>query len=61
MMKITPKSGLIAAVVGCVTAGAMVIYTNKQCKKEKEEMDEIMENVKDTMDYVDYLLGNKED
>jgi formiminotetrahydrofolate cyclodeaminase len=56
MMKITPKSGIIAAVVGCVAGAILVIHTNIQCKKDKEEMDEIMDKFKEMNDHINGLI-----
>ena len=56
MLNISPKSGLIAAVVGCVLGGAMIIYANKQYVKDKKEIDEIMEDFKEKQDHINEIL-----
>ena len=56
MLNISPISGLIAAVVGCVLGGAMIIYTNKQCAKDKKEIDEIMKDFREKQDHINEIL-----
>ena len=56
MLNISPKSGLIAAAVGCVLGGVIIIYTEIQCAKDKKEMDEIMEDFKEKQDHIDDIL-----
>ena len=56
MLNISPKSGLIAAAVGCVLGGAIIIYTEIQCVKDKKEMDEIMEDFKEKQDHINEFL-----
>ena len=56
MLNISPISGLIAAVVGCVLGGAIIIYTEIQCAKDKKEIDEIMEDFKEKQDHINDIL-----
>lgn len=56
MLNISPKSGLIAAAVGCVLGGVIIIYTEIQCAKDKKEMDEIMEDFKEKQDHINEFL-----
>ena len=56
MLNISPKSGLIAAAVGCVLGGAIIIYIEIQCVKDKKEMDEIMEDFKEKQDHINDVL-----
>ena len=56
MLNISPKSGLIAAAVGCVLGGAIIICTEIQCAKDKKEMDEIMEDFKEKQDHINDVL-----
>ena len=56
MLNISPKSGLLAAAVGCVLGGAIIIYTEIQCAKDKKEMDEIMEDFKEKQDHINDVL-----
>lgn len=56
MLNISPKSGLLAAAVGCVLGGAIIIYTEIQCAKDKKEMDEMMEDFKEKQDHINDIL-----
>ena len=50
-------SGIAAAITGVVLGAALVIYTNKQCKKEEQEIMEIMKDVADKSREVDEFLA----
>lgn len=56
MLNISPISGLIAAVVGCVSGAVMIIYANKQCAKDKKEIDEIMKDFKEKQNHINEIL-----
>ena len=53
---VSPKSGIVAAVVGCVAAVILVAHTNKQCKKDKAEMDEIMNKFKEMNEHINGII-----
>lgn len=46
----------IAAITGVVLGAALIIRTNKQCKKEEQEMMKIMKDVADKSREVDEFL-----
>lgn len=49
-------SGIAAAITGIVLGAALVIRTNKQCRKEEQEMMEIMKDIADKSREVDEFL-----
>lgn len=49
-------SGIAAAITGVVLGAALIICTNKQCKKEEQEMMEIMKDITDKSREVDEFL-----
>lgn len=49
-------SGIAAAITGVVLGTALIIRTNKQCKKEEQEMMKIMKDVYDKSKQVDDFL-----
>lgn len=49
-------SGLAAAITGVVLGAALIIRTNKQCRKEEQEMMEIMKDIADKSRAVDEFL-----
>lgn len=49
-------SGIAAAITGIVLGAALIIRTNKQCKKEEQEMMEIMKDIADKSREVDEFL-----
>lgn len=49
-------SGIAAAITGVVLGTALIIRTNKQCKKEEQEMMEIMKDIADKSREVDEFL-----
>lgn len=49
-------SGIAAAITGVVLGAALIIRTNKQCKKEEQEMMEIMKDIADKSREVDEFL-----
>jgi uncharacterized protein YoxC len=57
---VTPKSGLIAAAIGCVAGAIIVIHTHNQCKKDKAEMDEIMKKFKEMNDHINGIIGDED-
>ena len=50
-------SGIAAAITGVVLGAALIIRTNKQCKKEEQEMIEIMKDIADKSREVDEFLN----
>lgn len=50
-------SGIAAAITGVVLGAALIIRTNKQCKKEEQEMREIMKDIADKSREVDEFLN----
>lgn len=50
-------SGIAAAITGIVLGAALVIRTNKQCRKEEQEMMEIMKDIADKSREVDEFLN----
>lgn len=49
-------SGIAAAITGVVLGAALIIRTNKQCRKEEQEMMEIMKDIADKSRQVDEFL-----
>lgn len=49
-------SGIAAAITGVVLGVALIIRTNRQCKKEEQEMMKIMKDVADKSREVDEFL-----
>ena len=49
-------SGIAAAITGVVLGAALIIRTNKQCKKEEQKMMEIMKDIADKSREVDEFL-----
>lgn len=49
-------SGIAAAITGVVLGAALIIRTNKQCRKEEQEMMRIMKDVADKSREVDEFL-----
>ena len=49
-------SGIAAAITGIVLGAALIIRTNKQCKKEEQEMMKIMKDIADKSREVDEFL-----
>ena len=49
-------SGIAAAITGIVLGAALIIRTNKQCRKEEQEMMEIMKDIADKSREVDEFL-----
>lgn len=49
-------SGIAAAITGVVLGAALIIRTNKQCKKEEQEMMKIMKDIYDKSKQVDDFL-----
>ena len=49
-------SGIAAAITGVVLGAALIIRTNKQCRKEEQEMIEIMKDIADKSRAVDEFL-----
>ena len=49
-------SGIAAAITGVVLGAALIIRTNKQCRKEEQEMMEIMKDIADKSRAVDEFL-----
>lgn len=49
-------SGIAAAITGVVLGAALIIRTNRQCKKEEQEMMKIMKDVADKSREVDEFL-----
>ena len=49
-------SGIAAAITGVVLGTALIIRTNKQCRKEEQEMMEIMKDIADKSRAVDEFL-----
>ena len=49
-------SGMAAAITGVVLGAALIIRTNKQCRKEEQEMMEIMKDIADKSRAVDEFL-----
>ena len=49
-------SGIAAAITGVVLGAALIIRTNKQCRKEEQEMMEIMKDMADKSRAVDEFL-----
>lgn len=49
-------SGIAAAITGVVLGAALIIHTNKQCKKEEQEMMKIMKDIYDKSKQVDDFL-----
>lgn len=49
-------SGIAAAITGIVLGAALIIRTNKQCRKEEQEMMEIMKDIADKSRAVDEFL-----
>ena len=50
-------SGMAAAITGVVLGAALIIRTNKQCRKEEQEMMEIMKDIADKSREVDEFLN----
>lgn len=50
-------SGIAAAITGVVLGAALIIRTNKQCRKEEQEMMEIMKDIADKSREVDEFLN----
>ena len=50
-------SGIAAAITGVVLGTALIIHTNRQCKKEEQEMMRIMKDVADKSREVDEFLN----
>ena len=50
-------SGIAAAITGIVLGAALIIRTNKQCRKEEQEMMEIMKDIADKSREVDEFLN----
>lgn len=50
-------SGIAAAITGVVLGAALIIRTNKQCRKEEQEMMEIMKDIADKSRAVDEFLN----
>ena len=50
-------SGIAAAITGIVLGAALIIRTNKQCKKEEQEIMEIMKDIADKDREVDEFLA----
>lgn len=50
-------SGIAAAITGIVLGAALVIRTNKQCRKEEQEMMEITKDIADKSREVDEFLN----
>lgn len=49
-------SGIAAAITGVVLGAALIIRTNKQCRKEEQEIMKIMKDVADKSREVDEFL-----
>lgn len=49
-------SGIAAAITGVVLGAALIIHTNKQCRKEEQKMNEIMKDIANKSREVDELL-----
>ena len=49
-------SGIAAAITGVVLGAALIIRTNKQCRKEEQEMMRIMKDIADKSREVDEFL-----
>ena len=49
-------SGIAAAITGVVLGAALIIRTNRQCKKEEQEMMKIMKDIADKSREVDEFL-----